>query len=561
MPRAVPPLPWRIILLLLLLAWALGWLYRTSELAKRPMHTDEAILGVKTIELFETGRFQYDPHDYHGPLLHRSTLWLGRLLGWNGDLLSEHRLRLVSALYGIGCILVILLLGDALTRSGVVVSSFLVATSPMMTFYSRYYIMESALVFFSALFIASLWRWSQSRNLLWLVVAGVSLGAMHAAKETCILSLAAMAAGYVAARILAGGFSARSGAYTFSERRRGPSPIAWFIVPAIAALTSAALYSNFFRDWDLVRDSVLTYKSYLNRSAGSGHEKPWNYYLALLFWKHNSLCYWTEALIGGLGLAGLVAAIVDKRAPRHQRALLIFLGVYAVVLLVIYSVIPYKTPWSILSVDHAFAMLGGAGAAAIFRLLTWTPFKLAFAAALSAGVYNLCLQTSLAIDFNKEPVAKYSVHDLNPYVYSHTSSRVPELADRVHRFASLHPERRAMPIVVIQTEWGWPLKWYFRDLRHVGYYSRLPEDFSPPAVIIADAALQEEILSIFAPKAAPIVEPDPDFIGPLPQPRPPEPVIIFEPDEPCSLRPGVLLCVLVERNLRRELRRDAPAPR
>ena len=49
----------------------------------------------------------------------------------------------------------------------------------------------------------------------------------------------------------------------------------------------------------------------------------------------------------------------------------------------------------------------------------------------------------------------------------------------------------------------------------------------PPAVIIADIALQEEILSRFAPKATPIVEPDPEFVGPLQPPPPPPPVFIY----------------------------------
>src|SRR5438046_2972033 len=107
MPRPIRTLNWRLMLLMLLIAWGLGWLYRTSELAKRPMHTDEAILGMKTIGLFQSGRFEYDKKDYHGPLLHYSTLGLGRLAGWNADLLSEEKLRLVTALYGVGCILVV----------------------------------------------------------------------------------------------------------------------------------------------------------------------------------------------------------------------------------------------------------------------------------------------------------------------------------------------------------------------------------------------------------------------------------------------------------------------
>lgn len=543
------------MLLLLLLAGGLGWRYRSSELAKRPMHTDEAILGIKSIELLRTGRFVYDPHDYHGPLLHYSTRWLGSLLGWSPETINEENLRLVTAIYGVGLIVIALLIGDALTRTGMVYAALFIAVSPMMCFYSRYYIMETPLVFFCGLFIASLWRWAQSRNLIWLLVAGVSLGAMHAAKETFVLDMTAMAVAFVAAQILGGSFTPRRAGYSFSDARRPAGGSFWLIlVPVIGMLTSVALYSNGFRDWGQVGDSIRTYQSYVHRSGGEGHEKPWHYYFTLLFWSRNPLHVWTEILIGGLAVVGFVSALVDLNRPAHHRTFLIFLGAYAFALLAIYSFIPYKTPWSVLAVDHALALLAGAGAAACFAALQFPVFKLALGIVLMTGIYNLCRQTSLAIDFNKEPVARYSAHELNPYVYSHTTSRVPVLSRLVHDLAMLHPEKKNMPVQVVQSESGWPLPWYLRDLKRVGYQPTLPDKMDPPPVLIADIALQEEILSRFAPKATPIVLPDPEFVGPLQPPPPPPPAFIYEPDEPCNLRPGVLVTVLIEKSLREKLR-------
>jgi hypothetical protein len=53
----------------------------------------------------------------------------------------------------------------------------------------------------------------------------------------------------------------------------------------VAVLTSVTIYSGFFKDWQAVKDSALTYLNYLERSGGSGHEKPWHYYLTLIFWR------------------------------------------------------------------------------------------------------------------------------------------------------------------------------------------------------------------------------------------------------------------------------------
>ncbi len=555
MPRETPTLKWRLTLLLLILAGSLGWLYRSSELAKRPMHTDEAILGIKSIELMKTGRFVYDQHDYHGPLLHYSTRWIGGLLGWSPDTIDEEQLRFVTAIYGLALILIPLLLGDVLKRSGTVFAALFIAVSPMMCFYSRYYIMETPLVFFSGLFIVALWRWSQSQNKLWLLVAGVSLGAMHATKETFVLNIAAMTAAFVIAVILGGGFTSSHTGYSFSDTRRSGGRIwCWVMVPLIGIFTSVALYSNGFHDWSQVRDSVLTYQDYLHRSSGAGHEKPWHYYLTLLFWNKNALKTWTEALMGGLAAIGFIFALLDYSRPSHHRTFLIFLGVYAFGLLAIYSAIPYKTPWIILTVDHGFALMAGAGAAAIFRIIKLPVLKFAFGLTLMAGIYNLCQQTSLAIDFNKEPLAKYSAHELNPYVYAHTTNKVLVLSQFIHDLAALHPEKNLMSVRVIETDYGWPLGWYLRDLKQVGYHKTLPDTMAPPALIVADIALQDEILSRMAPKAAPIIEDDPGFIGPLQPPAPPAPVFIYKADEPCSLRPGVLLTVIVERNLREKLR-------
>ncbi|MCE9520296.1 MAG: TIGR03663 family protein [Verrucomicrobia bacterium] len=563
MPRETPRLmKWRLMLLLLILAGSLGWLYRSSELAKRPMHTDEAILGIKTIELLKTGRFQYDPHDYHGPLLHYSTKWIGSLLGWSPDTINEEQLRLATAIYGLALILIPLLLGDVLTRTGAVFAALFIAVSPMMCFYSRYYIMETPLVFFCGLFIASLWRWSQSQNKLWLLIAGVSLGAMHTAKETFVLNIAAMAVAYVVAGFIGGGFTSSHTGYSFSDTRRASGrTLCWIMVPLIGILTSVAFYSNGFQDWSQVRDSILTYQSYWQRSGGAGHEKPWHYYLTLLFWNPNALKTWTEALMGVLAVIGFISALLDLNRPSHHRTFLVFLGVYVFGLLAIYSAIPYKTPWAVLAVDHAFALLAGAGAAALFRMSKLYMFKFAFGVALMAGIYNLCQQTSLAIDFNKEPLARYSAHELNPYVYSHTTNRVLVLSKFIHDLAALHPEKNDMPVQVIESGYGWPLGWYLRDLKQVGYYKSLPDKMAPTSVILADIALHDEILSRLAPKAAPIIEDDPNFIGPLQPPAPPAPVFIYQTDEACNLRPGVLLTVLVEKNLRETLRKKQAAAR
>jgi predicted membrane-bound mannosyltransferase len=242
---------------------------------------------------------------------------------------------------------------------------------------------------------------------------------------------------------------------------------------------------------------LRTYESYLGRSQGAGgHEKPWHYYLALIFWRREGFV-WTQALIGGLAVVGMMNAFLDRRRANHKRAFLVALSTYALVLLAIYRVIPYKTPWSIMGVVHVLALLAGLGARTIFRAFTDVPaMKFVLALALAAGVYNLCHQSSYAIDFNYAGVTRYAASEVhNPYAYSHTGPSLVTLSSRIHDLAASHPAGKAMPVLVIQSEQGWPLPWYLRDLTHVGYRSEIPDKIDAAVVVVdmdkADAVLRK----------------------------------------------------------------------
>lgn len=495
MPREDKPIRWKTLLVLLAIAIGLGYIYRFTDLGKRPVHTDEAILAIKTQEYWKTGTFEYDPKDYHGPFLHHLTKWVAGFRGWQPDALTEEQVRWVVALCGLLLVTTPLLFLDVIGRTSAGVASLLLAVSPMMAYYSRYYIMEVPFVLLTALFISAMWQWLKSKNKLWLIPAGILLGLMHATKETFVLNIAALVAGYGVATLMGLEFETNNRGYGFRSFTRKPNSWwAWVVLFAAAALTSVWMFSNGFRDWQYVTESVRTYESYLGRSQGAGgHEKPWHYYLELFFWYRQGF-QWSEALIGGLALIGMLNAFLDRRRSDHKRAFLVAFATYTLVLLGIYSSIPYKTPWSVLSVGYAFALLAGLGARTIFRVFSDVPImKVALAILLGAGIYNLCHQTSLATDYSFPQETRYAGSDLhNPYAYSHTSTNLVELAAKIHQLAEKHPAGKAMPVQVIQSEQGWPLPWYLRDMTHVGYQADIPAKLDA-AVIVVDADKEYEL--------------------------------------------------------------------
>ncbi|MFW6137392.1 MAG: hypothetical protein ACOC5U_04860, partial [Candidatus Aminicenantaceae bacterium] len=152
---------WRVSLFVLILAAGL-W-FRVAQLDKRPMHHDEANQAVKFGRLLEEGRYQYDPADHHGPSLYYLTLpfaWLSGSRSLAG--LNEITIRLVPAVFGAAAVLLLLMLRPFVRFSSLLWSGVFFSFSPVMVYYSRFYIQETLLVFFILGFLAVLWRFITS---------------------------------------------------------------------------------------------------------------------------------------------------------------------------------------------------------------------------------------------------------------------------------------------------------------------------------------------------------------------------------------------------------------
>src|SRR5687768_3851543 len=161
---------WSALALLLIFAGALA--FRLPKLETRPLHNDEAVNATKVVDLWQQGRYRYDPDEYHGPTLHYATLPFLSLSGARGaDDLADRTLRLAPVFFGAALVLLLFLFADALGRHAVIWSALFIAISPAMVFYSRYFIHEMLLVFFTALAIGAGWRYTQTRSRLWAVTA------------------------------------------------------------------------------------------------------------------------------------------------------------------------------------------------------------------------------------------------------------------------------------------------------------------------------------------------------------------------------------------------------
>jgi uncharacterized protein (TIGR03663 family) len=454
---------------------------RFWNLDRRPMHTDEAVHALKFGDLLEKGEYRFDPDEYHGPTLNYFTLIPAFLRG-ERTLASadETTLRIVPAVFGTGLLLLLLLVVTGMGWNAVSWSALFTAVSPAMVFYSRYYIQEMLFVCFTFGMAAAGYRWLRRPAYPWAVLCGIFAGLMHATKETCIIPWGAMAAALAIVSI-------------HSRSRLPARPVlpklhlaAGFIS---AALVSVLFMSSFFTHLRGIPDSILTYRTYFTRaSVNPVHVHSWTYYFHLLgFWKAAGGPVWSEALIPALSVFGIVAAFGRKRHPERGAGFIRFIAVYSVLMTVVYSLIPYKTPWNLLGFFHGWILLAGVGVAFLFETIRKRPWKYVLFLILSAGSLHLAGQSRLAI-------GPYDCDPLNPYVYSHPGRDVLEISKAVHRAAGASAEGLSLPVEIVFPDHGyWPLPWYFRDLPNTGWYDRVEAE-SPAAPLILSAPVEEKDL-------------------------------------------------------------------
>lgn len=504
---------------LLLPAIVLGALaFRVPQLRRRPMHNDEANQACKSGRLQEAFDYRYDPKEHHGPTLYYLSLpfaWLASGRDFAGT--TERTFRIVPVLFGTGLILLLYLVRDGLGGPAALGAALLAAVSPAMVFYSRFYIQEMLLVFFTFGGIAAGWRYVRTGKLGWALLGGAFLGLMYATKETCVIAYAGMYVGFVAAAYWSRRYARTedSPSCAFNGRHLAGAV-------AVCCAVSFLFFSSFFTNLRGPLDSVRAYFVYLVRAGGdSAHIHPWHYYLKLLAYvKWGRGPAWSEAFIIALAVAGLVAVVTRRGLGRANPAFMRFIAVYTLFLTFAYSIIPYKTPWCMLSFLHGMTLLAGVGAVAVVNVLKKLPLKIvAHRMILLAGVGAV----PIANAFRKLPLKVvacllflpgvchlgrqahrasynrryYADQRLNPYVYAHTGVDLLRLVKRVDEIAEVHPQGRHMLIRVIASPHDtWPLPWYLRRFENVGYWHQAP---GPPApadapMIIVSPEMEEATL-------------------------------------------------------------------
>ena len=437
---------WLAVSAVLILAGAL----RIWRLDIRPMHGDEAVHAYRFGQLLEANNYRYDPTEFHGPTLNYFTLIPALFSGQHTyACLTEITLRIVPVFFGLILVLLPLLLVDGLGRPVAVIAAALTAISPAFVFYSRYYIPEMLLVYFTFGMIVCGYRYAHSPKWHWALRIGVLAALCFATKETSIIAFGAV---IVALAIVL--LTRKDGRAVLNLVRPGHLVLA--IIGAI--IVWGLFYSSFFKNPTGLIDSFRTYAIYFERAGHNRlHIHPWYYYLQLLIYSKAGMGPpWTEGFIVVMALVGLIFIVSGRGVTGLDLNLLKFIACYTVIMTIVYSAIPYKTPWCLLSFYQGMILLAAVAVVAVLKSLGRLLSRVIVAAFFATFATDLVLQAFVAnfISF-AEPG--------NPYVYAHPTKYVRRIARRVEEVSRAYPGGRDMPVLVVCPDGDyWPLPWYLR---------------------------------------------------------------------------------------------------
>lgn len=537
----------------------LGALLRLISLSLVPFHHDEGVNGNFLVSLVREGKYAYNPENYHGPTLYFFSAiipWIARFFGGKafGDNygLTTFNIRLVTAAFGIATIWLVLLLRKRIGTIGALAAAGLIAVSPGGVYLSRYFIHESLFVFFTLGIVVAALKYYDSGRAVYLILASISAALMVASKETWVMNGPVLLIALVITNVyfrLRDRIAGKQDDWSLGERVKrtidrlgGPVPLA---TVALAALTvfiivNVLFYSSFFTNYPKgVRDALQALALWRHRTHEHAH--PFLQYFE-----------WLRQIESPLLLLGAVGTAIAVWRGDNRFAL--FAGQWAFGLLVAYSLVEYKTPWIALNFIIPLAIVGGYaldqlykrfgepwvplamivgaitllvfgrmvklkdGDASVVSRLTWdfdpsTQWPVMIPILLLSAyagyvIYskterqkrplNLYLATAVALC-----VLGYQMYQVNfvhydddqyPYVYAHTKRPMLAMVDQIERIATRMGTGTDTGIALVSPDY-WPLPWYLRDYKKVGYYQQIVPTNEP--MIIGSIAQEEQLKTTY----------------------------------------------------------------
>lgn len=452
-----------------LVAWlgvlAVAAFLRFNDLASRPVHCDEATGARLLAKRMETGRPQFDPTHFHGPLQSLMAEPVCRLRGettWPS--LTRTTLRMVPASVGLLTVMLPLLWRRRFGDAPMLLAGGMLAVSPLLVYYSRMFIHETLLGCAGLLALMALI--SRPRYGL----PGIFLAVLFAAKESVVITLIAWLCAAVALAVWNRRAFDSQWLLTAWRAHR------WNALGSLAAFTvvSIAFYSDGFRNIRGVSDAVRTFFIY---KTGEGHDQPFHHYLQLLLWPRKSAgIWWYGTPVALLAAVAVARAFLTQSMRPGTRLAVQFIALGTAAHFMGYGLIAYKTPWLMVFPWIQVCVLAG------FSVADWNlPIRRAASVALA-----LTIAFAAVTQFRQTRFAngRLASDERNPFAYVPTRRNIETVGPWLEKVAAVAPGKTVEPIAVIGTGY-WPLPWYLREFHTIGYWTEPPSDLARFPIVFA----------------------------------------------------------------------------
>ncbi len=404
---------------------------RFYDLGNKPIHFDESINGWFVMQMQNLGYYKYDPSNYHGPLyfylLQAAEVLWGR---------SLEVLRVVPSVFSVLSVM-IFTFGVLRSRPMQKWLSFFILLSPAFLFFGRSGIHEMPFVFFQIVFALGVLRWWEQNDSKALGLMMVGLFGMTTLKETFVITLFCWGVALIAA-----GPSVWRTVLSKEKFRQAWNMRLTFLFLFLLFLF-AVVFTGYFRHMAGLVDFVRAFLPWMNTGVqGHGHEKPFWYWLQVL---------WQAEPLVLLGVVVACAGVVSKNTPLRV------MSVFSLAQLLIYSVIPYKTVWCVLTLVWGF-----------YFVLALTLAEITAARARLALWACVGILTGLGLNSAYASVYRKPLQLEHPYIYVNSTYELQKLQDVLLTAAKNNPEiLREYVQIGMKEQWPWP--WILRSFTKMDY--------------------------------------------------------------------------------------------
>jgi len=194
----------------------------------------------------------------------------------------------------------------------------------------------------------------------------------------------------------------------------------------------------------------------------SEHTKPFFYFLSILLTVESPILF--------LGILGIIFDC------RRNEPVMVFVSLWTVMIIVVYSLIPYKTPWLVLNLILPLSLLAGKFIESLRNTLASTLSRTAVALII------LLIMAQFAWASVNLSFVNYD-NDDHKLVYVQSVRDTRNLVRRIMQLTAHYSGRKTQLLVTSPDHW--PLPWYLRKMSYILWYEQVARPLPFAHIIIA----------------------------------------------------------------------------